>query len=156
VGCGNSERFLDWQFNRAAIAVYGRPIPRRKDECCYVGDFNFLVTSPRTQFVTVAAMTGFGMLAMIVALVNNGHRFRRLARPLRITIMSLVCAAGFAVVMLDAWDKLVLTQWVSWALPSSLFGAIAATIPLLAILYWVLEILFRQVELVDKPEASTA
>jgi hypothetical protein len=156
VGCGNSERFLDWQFNRAAIAVFGRPVPRRKDECCYVGDFNVVVTSLRTQFVTVAAMTGFGMFAMIVVLVNNGHRFRRLGRPVRITIMSLVLAAGFAVVMLDAWDKLVLTQWVSWALPSSLFGAIAATIPLLAILYWILDILFRQVEIVDKPEPSTA
>jgi len=70
VGCGNSERFLDWQFNRATIAVFGRPIPRKKDECCYVAN-SCVVTSPRTQFVTVASMTGFAMLATIVTMLRR-------------------------------------------------------------------------------------
>jgi hypothetical protein len=155
VDCGNSERFLDWQFNRAAVAVYGRPIPRKKDECCYTGDFH-VVTSPRTQFVALAAMTGLGLVSLIVTLVNDWHRFRRLARPVRVTIMCLAWATAVAVMLLDAWDKFVLTQWMSWTLPPSLSGAIAVTVPLLAILWWVLDILFGQVELVDKPEPSTA
>lgn len=155
VGCGNSERFLDWQFNRAAIAVYGRPVPRKNDEGGYEVDSYVVVRSPRTQFVTVAAMTGFAMLIMIVTMLNDWHRFRRLAGPVRVTILSLAAAAGFAVVMPDIGDRFALNQWVSWTLPPSLSGAIAVVIPALAILYWILDILFRQVEIVDKPEAST-
>jgi hypothetical protein len=155
VGCGNSERFLDWQFSRASLAVYGRPIPRRRDEGWYVVASHVVVTSLRTQFVTLAALTGFAMLCMTGALLNDWHRFRRLAGPVRIAIMCLLGAAGYALVFLDGYDKLVLTQWISWALPPSLSGAISVAIPLLAILCWLLDTLFRQVELVDKPAPPT-
>ncbi len=52
--------------------------------------------------------------------------------------------------MLDIGNKFSLSQWMSWALPQSFVGAVA--IPSLAILYWVLDTLFGQVEIVDKPE----
>jgi hypothetical protein len=149
VGCLNSERFLDWQFNRATLAVYERPIPRKKDDD--IVDSYVVVTSLRTQFVTIAAITGLAMLCMTGALLNDGHRFRRLAGPVRTTIISVMGAAGCTLMLLDASDKLVLTQWVAWVLPQSLSGAIAVAVPLLAILCWLLDTLFRQVELVDKP-----
>jgi hypothetical protein len=156
VGCGNSERFLDWQFSRATIAVYGRPLPLDKTAGRYVVEFHVVVTGFRTQFVTIACINGLGMLAMIVSLLNDWRHFRRLADSVRVTILSLAGAAGFALVMLDSSNKFVLSQWVSWALPPTLSGAIAAVIMPLAILYWVLDTLFRQVELVDRPEAPTA
>lgn len=151
VGCMNSERFLDWQFNRATLAVFGRPIPRKKDGDWYIVDSYPVIISLRTQFVTLAAMMGLVMLCMTGALLNDWHRLRRLAGWVRITIMSVIGATGCTFMLLDASDKLVLTQWVSWVLPQSLSGAIAVAIPLLAILCWLLDTLFRQVELVDKP-----
>jgi hypothetical protein len=154
VGCGNSEGFLDWQFQRATVAIYGHPIPRKKDEGWYVVDSHVVVTSLRTQIVTVAAMTALGMIAMIGGMMNDWHRFRRLGRPVRVVILSVLAVAGFALVLLDAGDKLVLTQWISWALPSNLGGAVAVAVPVLAILYWVLDSVFLRVELVDRPEAA--
>jgi hypothetical protein len=154
-GCENSERFLDWQFSRATTAVYGRPLPRDKNAGWYAVYSHVVVTSLRTQFVTVAFITGLAMLATIVTLLNNWHRFRRLAASARVTIFSLAGAAGFALVMLDSSNIFILSQWVSWALPQSFAGAAAVAIPSLAILYWVLDALFRRVEIVDKPEPST-
>jgi hypothetical protein len=154
VGCANSERFLDWQFQRATSAVYGRPIPRRKNEGWYLLDGYVVVTSLRTQVVMVGAMMGFAMFCMIVTLLGDWHRFRRVAHPVRVVILSLAAAVGFAALMLDAGNKLILTQWIAWALPPSLSGAVAVLIVVLAILFWVLDSLFRQVELTDKPGLS--
>jgi hypothetical protein len=155
VGCGNSERFLDWQFSRATIAVYGRPLPRDKTvDGWYVVESYTVVTSLRTQIVTVAFITVLAMLSTIVALLSDWRRFRRLSGFARVTILSVAGAAGFAVVMLDSSNKFVLTRWISWALPQSFGGAVAVAVPSLAILYWVLDTLFSQVELVGKPETT--
>jgi hypothetical protein len=156
VGCGNSNRFLNWQFSRATIAVYGRPIPLGKKVGWEAVDTHVVVTSLRTQFVTVAFIMGFAMLGTTGMLLNDWHRFRRLAHSVRVTILSVAGAAGFALMMLDVGNKFSLSQWMSWALPQSFAGAAAIAVPSLAILYWVLDTLFRQVELVDKPELSPA
>jgi hypothetical protein len=147
VGCGNSERFLDWQFNRASVAVYGRPFPRENGLIGHV-----VITSLRTQLVTVAGLLGIIFLCMSGALLNDWHRFRRLAGPVRVTIISLLSATGFAAMMLDATDQLNFAQWLSWALPQSLPAAVAAAALGLALLYWLLDTLFRQIELVDKAQ----
>jgi hypothetical protein len=156
VGCGNSERFLDWQFSRATLVVYGRPLHRDKTAGWNVVESYTVVTGLRTQFVTVAFITGLAMLATIGALLRDWRRLRRLAAPVRITIYSIVSAAGSALVILDSWNKFILSQWMLWALPQSFAGAAAVAVTSLAILYWVLDTLFRQVEIVDKPEPSTA
>jgi hypothetical protein len=156
VGCENSDRFLDWQFSRATTAVYGRPIPLGKKAGWEVVDSHVVVTSLRTQFVTVVCIAGLAMLGTIGMLLNDWHRFRRLATSVRVTILSVAGAAGFALMMLDIGNKFSLSQWMSWELPQSLAGAAAVAVPALAILCWVLETLFRQVEIVDKPGAPAA
>jgi hypothetical protein len=156
VGCGNSDRFLDWQFSRATIAVYGRPILLGKKVGWEVVDSHVVVTGLRTQFVTVACIMGLAMLGAIGMLLNDWHRFRRLTVSVRVAILSVTGAAGFALMMLDIGNKFSLLQWMSWALPQSFAGAAAVVVPSLAILYWVLDTLFGQVEIVDKPGASTA
>jgi hypothetical protein len=156
VGCGNSNRFLNWQFSRATIAVYGRPIPLGKTVGWEAVDTHVVVTSLRTQFVTVAFIMGLAMFGTIGMLLNDWHRFRRLPNSVRVSFLSVAGAAGFALMMLDIGNKFSLSQWMLWALPQSVTGAAAIAVPSLAILYWVLDTLFRQVEIVDKPEASAA
>jgi len=154
VGCENSERFLDWQFSRATEAVYGRPLPRDKDESWQTG--HVVVTSLRTQFVNVAFIAASAMLAMMVALLNDWRGFRRISGPARITLMSLPVGAGITVMLLDSANKLPVTQWMSWVLPQSLPAAILLAIVPLAVVYWLLDVLFREVELVDRAEGRAA
>jgi hypothetical protein len=154
VGCGSSDRFFDWQFNRATSAVYERPIPPDKDIRMITG--YRVVTSLRTQFVNLMAYSVIALLAMIVSIAVDGYRFRRLPRVVRGTLISIAVAAGAVAMMLDAGDKLNLTQWLAWALPQSTALLAAVAIPVLALLYWLLDMLFRQVELVDKRDARAA
>jgi hypothetical protein len=154
VGCENSERFLDWQFARATEAVYGRRLPRDQHESWQFG--HVVVTSARTQFVNVAVMTAFAMLAVMVALLNDWYRFRRIPGAVRITLMSLPVGAGVTLMLLDSANKLPITQWVSWVLPQSLPAAILTAFLPLALLYCLLVGLFRQVEIADKTEGRAA
>ncbi len=153
VGCGNSERFLDWQFNRATVAVYGRPLPRDKNMDWMEG--HVVVTGARTQVINIVEIAGSVMVAMIVVLVFDWHRFRRFADSTRIIVISLAGTAGAAVLLLGMSDDGDPAQWLSWTLPQSLPAAIAVTVPAFALLYWLLDTLFRQIELVDKAQPPT-
>ena len=47
-------------------------------------------------------------------------------------------------------------QWLSWALPTNPLGAIAVALLPLALIYWALETIFRQLEFIDKPAIKRA
>jgi hypothetical protein len=153
VGCANSERFLDWQFNRATNAVYGRPLPRDKNMNWMEG--HVVVTSLRTQVMNIVTDTGIAIVIMAAVLVFDWHRFRRLAGFARVSVMCLAALGGSAV-MLVAIDNTDPAQWLSWALPQSLPAAIAIAVLCLGALYRALETLFGQIEIVDKGDTPAA
>jgi hypothetical protein len=151
VGCGNSERFFDWQFSRATLAVYGISIPRVKSPGESSVDSVVVVTGVRTQVVTVALIALYLLMGMLATLTGDWFRFRQLPQWVRATLMAFGGAAGFGCLIWAITDRLDPVQWLSWSLPASLSGAIAVAMLVLAALYWCTYRLFRQAEFVDKP-----
>ena len=148
VGCNNSRRFLEWQFNNATVAVFGKPIALDKNVDPYVEQTP--VTKGSRQLVDIAAIIGFSMLAMLIAMVFDWRRFRALPSWLRIAMMSLVGASAGGLFLLVATFKLDVIQWIAWTLPASPAGTIAVVLVVLALLYMAIERLFRELEFVDK------
>ena len=151
VGCNNSERFLDWQFQRATITAFGHPLDRDKSDTWYIVDWHVFVTDPRTQFVNLAVIAGFLLLSTLLWMIGDWYRFRHLSRRVRIASMSLFGAGLCGLLYLIGVHDLDVVQWLSWTLPASLSGVIAVTLPALALLYLAIDRLFRQLEFVDKP-----
>jgi hypothetical protein len=149
VGCDNSRRFLEWQFNKATVAIFGRPIALDKNVDPYVEQTP--VTEGGRQLIDIAAIIGFSMLSMLIAMVFDWSRFRALPNWLRAAIMSLVGAAACGLFLLAATFKLDVIQWIAWTLPASPTGAIAVLFLALTLLYLAIDRLFRELEFVDKP-----
>jgi len=154
VGCDNTRRFLEWQFHRATVAVYGRPIALDKNVDPYVEQTT--IPSPRTQLIGIAGLTGFSMLAMLIAMIFDWYRFRRLAEAIRSVSRWLVGAAAVALFLRLTLGDADILQWISWSLPDSPLAAIAVIVPVLALLYAAIETLFSQLELTDKPARGAA
>ncbi len=155
VGCNNSERFLDWQFKRATIAAYGRPLERDKSDSWYVVDWRHaFITGPRTIFVNIAVIAAFVILSTLLTIVSDWHRFRSLPGWSRIAFLAPVAALVVGVLYLSLYDNLDVVQWVFWTLPESLVGAVAVTIAFLTPLSLALAKIFGQLEFVDKPAVS--
>jgi hypothetical protein len=151
VGCNNSERFLDWQFSRATIAAFGRPLDRDKSDSWYIVDWHAFITGPRTVFVNIAVIVGFLILSTLITFIADWHRFRRLPAWKRIAFVIPVCAVVAGLLYLSLVGNLDIVQWVYWTLPDSPAGAVAVTIAFLAPLCVALAKIFRQLEFVDKP-----
>jgi hypothetical protein len=154
VGCGNSRRFLEWQFTKATVAIFGRPIPLDKNVDPYVEQTP--VTKGGRQLVDIAAITGFSMLTMLIAMVFDWRRFRALPNWLRFAILSLVGVSAGGLFLLMVTFKLDVTQWIAWTLPANPAGMIAASLIVLVSLYLAIERLFRELEFVDKPPRPRA
>jgi hypothetical protein len=145
--CGNSEPFLDWEFARATAAVYGRPIPRDRTAGSYVVVSQLAIPRIRKQLVTIALMAFCLMLMLLIAILEDWYRLRLLRRVYP-RVICLVPALFFITLFVLCND---MSQWLSWALPSNPFGAIALAIVPLALIYWALETMFRHLEFDHKP-----
>jgi len=146
-GCNNSERFLDWQFARATAAVYGHSIPRDHSAGSYVVVSPLAIPRPRKQLATIA-VTFFGLtLMMLLVILEDWYRLHHMGRRLR----RLLCILATLPFMVLFGRVNEVGQWLSWALPANPFAAIAVALLPLALIYWVLETIFRQLEFIDKP-----
>jgi hypothetical protein len=148
VGCNNSERFLDWQFRRATIAAYGRPLGRDKNDRSYMVDWHPVVTGSRTRFVNLAFLCGFLMLSTLIAMLADWQRFQWLPRWVWFASGPLIGVFAGGVVLLN----MNVVQWISWTLPDNLAAAIAVSMVPLVLLYLAIDKLFRQLEIAGKPE----
>jgi hypothetical protein len=153
VGCANSSRFFDWQFSRATLGVYGRSIARQEFAVGDVVDKHLVLTSVRNQTIGVAEIAGILILGVLIPLIGDWHRFRRLAQPVRVAIYVLAGALGVGIFMATVPGRLDILQWLAWALPSDLTATIAVAVFVLAALYWATYRVFNAIELIDKTSA---
>jgi len=148
VGCDSSRRFLEWQFQRAAVAIYGRSIPLDQRVDPYVE--RTAISSLRTQLVTIACVIGFSMVSLVIAMLFDWHRIRLLPDWVRVAMRWVVGATAFALLLWMSFGDIDPIQWVSWTLPVSLPGALAAAIVALLVLYAAIDRLSNHLEFVDR------
>jgi hypothetical protein len=159
VGPSNSERFAAWQFAREAHDVYGIELSKDSLRIVLRGRLEPLADQPRMRILTAAFATALLLFFALLGLVCKGPR------------------ASFALSWLQAvpwWAGLLPTaiffsgagpgggwrQWmlfqVSPSLPHHNFLMTAILVAALAPLYWLLEIVFRQIEFPDKKAQTNA
>jgi hypothetical protein len=151
VGCTNSRSFFDWQFSRATLAVYGRPIALREFPRGDVVDSHLVITGIRKQAMSVAVIAWYLILGMLIPLIGDWYRFRSLSRPVQVAIYVPAGALAVGVFIVAPRARFDLVQWLAWALPSGLTITIAVAVLILAAFYWATYKLFTQVEFVGKP-----
>jgi len=150
VGCGNSRRFLEWQFNRATTAIFGRPIALDQKVNPYVEQT--AISTPRTQFVTLGCLVAFSLLSLLIAMLFDWHRLRALARWLWITLASLAGLLAAGLLLWSSFFDQDPIQLISWTLPASLPLTVATIAMTTALLYLAVERLFRQLEFTGKAQ----
>lgn len=153
VGCGNSRRFEEWQFNRATLAVYGRPLVLDTSDGWYNAEARAPVAGIRTQLISLAVIPGLSLTLVLSAMVFEWYWFRRLPRAVRIAVMSVAGVLASGLLILTPFSNLDFVQWLSWSLPADTAGALAIVIPFLGFLFIAVDTLFRQLEFVDKDTA---
>jgi hypothetical protein len=154
VGCDNSRRFLEWQFNRATVAIYGRSIPL--DKKVDPGVKQTAISALRTQVVAIASLMAFSLLSLLIAMTFDWHRMRRLPEVAQVGAKCLVGAAAAALFLWVDVGDINLIQWISWTLPANTAAAIAVEFSALAVLVLGVDRLFRKLEFTDKPVRGSA
>jgi hypothetical protein len=151
VGCDNGQRFLDWQFSKATVAIYGHSIPLDKKVDPEVKQT--AISGFRTQFVTIASLMTFSLLSLLIAMIFDWHRMRRL--PERVRLIGAAATATVLLLSITLGD-IDLIQWASWSLPASTAAAIGLECAVLALLSLAIDRLFRKLEFPDKPAEQRA
>jgi uncharacterized protein YunC (DUF1805 family) len=154
VGPGNSSRFLEWQFGRAAQAVYGRQMSVRAYQYARSSPARLSQLRPismqlRFQILEIAAMLA---LVFAVQWLNGCGAVARLRwRPLNYLVEWLPMLLPFLLIAVDLLSPLhglgnnsqaliyAGLSWLSRALPDGLWSAVGAAILLAALPYWALE-----------------
>jgi hypothetical protein len=149
VGCGNSKRFLDWQYERASLAVYGKPMPKNDAR----------VTAPvhiRTEILNIGGILSCSLMVILPLYVNDWWRFQRLQKSIRYTALTIVIAAYFAVLLLPSYlpgakERSFVPsnamQVLSWWLPDSMAAVIPICILVPLALYFLTERVFLRSEI---------
>lgn len=148
VGCDNSERFLDWQFNRASVAIYGKPIPRNQLAGAQSVLTPLAVPALRARIFSVISLAVGLMLITLVSMCGDWYRLQLVTgRILLQVVATMLCAVPIV-------SQSFLARWASWSLPGSLPVATAIAIIPIALIYWAMDAMFRRLEFVDKPAAG--
>jgi hypothetical protein len=122
VGCANTQRFFNWQYERASMAVYGRPMPKHDPRA---------KARPlaRSLILNAGAMLVMALLVTLPIICNDSWRFQRMRRSVRYTLMGVVLGVLFLFALLPSFSKNLsglvflpanLVQGLSWWLPDSL------------------------------------
>jgi hypothetical protein len=148
VGCDNSQRFSDWQYERASLAVYGRWVrPDRTPTA---------VPPARSIILNIGAMWTCALASLFPVALADYWRFRRLPMAVRTWVLVLIAGSMFTFVfvpeMLPGMRDLVYRsgnpmQWFSWQLPDSLAIVIALSVAAPLATYLSMERLFLRGEL---------
>jgi hypothetical protein len=149
VGCANSRRFLDWQYERASMAVYGRLMPKNDPN----------VTAPprlRLRILDVGGFLAFGLLAMLPMMMNDWWRFQRLRKWLRSSLVSAVLGLAYAALMASLVNRFPASpvQLASWMLPQSLAIVVCVCIAAPCAVYWLMQRLLLASEIGTWGQAS--
>ena len=148
-GKGSSQRFIEWQFERATTAVYGRPMSLEQYDADRAHRPPRVTRTPRMQI-----LNGGAILALILALVFLGevahwHRLNRTraihtiargvaAAPMFLAIADLIYGVKSGTQLITPATEAALLH-LSRILPSGLLPAIvAAAVPVIA-MYVLLE-----------------
>lgn len=159
-GEGSSPRFIEWQFERATTAVYGRPVSLDEDDAEGAVRPPRVTRSPRMQI-----LNGGAILALVLCLVFLGElaRWHRLSRtrPGRTIAMVVTIAPIFLVIADEIYGIKHGTQLItpvteaillhaSRILPSGVLPVIvAAAVPVIA-MYALLEWQFGKSEMTER------
>ncbi len=145
VGCKNSERFLDWQFARATTALYGQPLVRGKNE-------GWVERTPkssvRLQLVHLFVLAATSLLSLLVAMLFDWHRVRRLREGIVGVMVGVAWIGGFGLLFLFMSRGVDVFQWVSWSLAESTTVAMLELALFIAALGWAVDKLFGKVEII--------
>ncbi|MBZ5726597.1 MAG: hypothetical protein LAP87_16550 [Acidobacteriia bacterium] len=158
VGWENSERFQEWQFERATAAVYGRPITLREFGAANQAGLAPVTARPRMQFLMLAAALVFSLLLVLAVEFTRWRlvgRLSKAARGLLIAVLlgvpiTLLCADSYYLMSHSSLGHAAihgLLLRVSQLLPQSMAAAaLVAAVPVL-LAYWLLECQFRRSEM---------
>ena len=150
VGCENSQRFLDWQFGRASLAIYGQPLALDSHTRSYNPHEHVIRESFRTKIVWFGATIGFSMITALIVMIFYWHGWPPMARNLQRAKKYVLFICFYGLMILALSHHVDLAQWLSWTLPSGTAGAVACIFVLLGLLYVAIEWLFRRLEFTDR------
>jgi hypothetical protein len=165
VDARNSRRFIEWQFERATDAVYGRVIPLLQYGEAFRAGLTPVTARPRMRILILSA--DFLAILMLVYLTEwtRWHRLRRPAGPLRealpfVLLLVVLTADGvvrwFYSFPLEAAVVRAALLHVSNLLPNNLLVVTAAAIVPVMGMYWLVEKQFSKAELVGPIQSSSA
>jgi hypothetical protein len=165
VGPRNSERFVEWQFERATEAVYGRVIPLVQYGAAIQAGLVPVTARPRMRILILSADLLAVLMLVYLTEWTRWHRLRRPSDPLR---GALPFVSVIVVVAIDG-----IAQWfysfpigtalvhaallkLSDLLPNNLLVVTAAAMVPVMGMYWLVEKQFRKAELVGPIQRSSA
>lgn len=159
-GEGSSPRFIEWQFERATTAVYGRPISLAEYDADGAVRPPRVTRSPRMQI-----LNGGAILALVLCLAFFGEvaRWQRFSRmrsgrafamviapaPMLLVVVDMFYETGHGTQLITPATEAVLLH-LSRILPSGLLPVIvAAAVPVIA-MYALLEWQFGKSEMIGR------
>jgi hypothetical protein len=160
-GPNNSQRFFDWQFEKATDAAYGRSLnPRQLDRAKKAG-LKPITARPRMRILNLAAQALLLLVLIFLRELFRWHRVLRLSRLARGILIAAIMAPPLGGMLLLSYIPMLrggmfaipqhLIQWllfrVSVLLPDNLLAVTAAAAVPVVLMYWLLERLFGQTEL---------
>jgi hypothetical protein len=161
VGKDNSRRYFDWQFTKATTAAYGRALPQSEIKSAWISEYDHRLFFPIKFKIAYAAFNiGFVMILLsCIELFNLPffQKFRKFIRIFGISFLILFFAALILFLIFVGNPVFYLNSLpliISWSFPDNLLATIGVVIVLLGLIYWILDVLFRKAEYVDKPKES--
>jgi hypothetical protein len=161
----NSERFLEWQFERATDAVYGRVIRLPDYEAAARAGLTPVTARPRVQILGLATDLLAVLILVYVTEWTRWHRWRPrsgLSREALPFVFLLVVMAVGGVIQWFYFFRVgtaavhAVLLHLSGVLPDNLLVMTAAAIVPVMGMYWLVEKQFRKAELVGPIQRSSA
>jgi hypothetical protein len=160
-GPNNSQRFFDWQFERATELVYGQRLNSRRLYAAKKAGLRPITARARMRILNLAAVTLLLLVLIFLREIFRWRRVRQLSRLARGLLMATAIALPLGAILALSFIPISrgggvaivqhLVQWllfrVSALLPDNLLAlTVAAAVPVV-LMYWLLERLFAQTEL---------
>jgi hypothetical protein len=162
----NTDRFFDWQFGRATLAIYGKSLrPEELPEALRSG-LKPIPEQPRMEILAMAFGAASLLVIALLSAISQGHYLHRvpnflraLLRPLGLPFLAIFAVSFFIPSKSSSFDPVdrrvqPLLLHLSAILPSNLALMTLTLLAALAPLYWALEAGFNQAEFPDKSKEA--
>jgi hypothetical protein len=155
----NSKRFLEWQFQRATEAIYGRRISTDEYHRTDRGKLRPISMQSRAAMLTLAIVTCMALFGAFCFAMLESRRFGRLSKLWRNALGAVAVTLGFAPVLAIMLFSRVTPNILigaaairlSEALPATQWAPLGAAIAIVAAAYAVLTWQFRTLEPSQQP-----